>query len=89
MLTVHPPDQDGNRRWELDDQETLYDVTHLACRSARYTLATGYKTCSRANVEKTAFAVAPGGVMPTVESYQKQDYAVLLVITVSVENEGR
>ena len=33
VLTVH---KDG--RWELD-KGTLYDVTHLPCRSARYTPA--------------------------------------------------
>ncbi|MFO0701061.1 MAG: hypothetical protein U0236_17705 [Nitrospira sp.] len=30
----------GDRRWELDQGATLYDVTHLACRSARYTPVT-------------------------------------------------
>jgi hypothetical protein len=89
VLTIHPPDQKGNRRWELDDQATLYDVTHLACRSARYTPATGDGLCSPANVEKTAFPVAPGGVMPAVEGCKKQDYAVLFLITVAAEDEGR
>ncbi|MDR4460952.1 MAG: hypothetical protein MRJ67_10640 [Nitrospirales bacterium] len=41
VLTIHPADKDGNSRWELDDQATLYDVTHLRCRSARYTPTTG------------------------------------------------
>ena len=40
VLTVHRPDKDGNQRWELGDGAKLYDVTHLACRSARYTPAT-------------------------------------------------
>ena len=39
MLTVHPKDKNGNQRWELADGATLYDVTHLGCRSARYTPA--------------------------------------------------
>src|ERR1043165_5189319 len=39
VLTVHPKDKDGNQRWELGDGAKLYDVTHLACRSARYTPA--------------------------------------------------
>ena len=39
MLTVHPIDKDGTARWELEDGAKLYDVTHLACRSARYTPA--------------------------------------------------
>jgi hypothetical protein len=39
VLTVHPKDKNGNQRWELADGATLYDVTHLGCRSARYTPA--------------------------------------------------
>jgi len=89
VLTIHPADKDGNRRWELDDQATLYDVTHLACRSARYTPTTGDSSCSPANVQKTAFPVTPGGAMPPVEGCQKQDYAVLIVIAVAVKDEGR
>lgn len=89
VLTIHPADKDGNRRWELDDHATLYDVTHLACRSARYTPTTGDGSCSPANVQKTAFPVTPGGAMPTVEGCKKQDYAVLFVIAVAVEDEGR
>ena len=85
VLTIHPADSHGNRRWELDQGATLYDVTHLACRSARYTPAAGGGSCSPANVQKTAFPVAPGGVMPPVEGCTKQDYAVLIVIGVGVE----
>jgi hypothetical protein len=89
MVTIHPPDKDGNSRWELDDQAMLYDVTHLRCRSARYTPTTGNDSCSPANVQKAAFPVTPGGVMPPVEGCKKQDYAVLIVIAVAVEDEGR
>jgi hypothetical protein len=31
-LTIH-----ADERWELADGATLYDVTHLPCRAARYT----------------------------------------------------
>ncbi|MGP0593385.1 hypothetical protein ACTRXD_12750 [Nitrospira sp. T9] len=89
VLTIHPADKDGNNRWELDDQATLYDVTHLRCRSARYTPTTDEGSCSPANVQQTAFPVAPGGAMPSVEGCKKQDYAVLIVIAVAVEDEGR
>ncbi len=89
MLTIHPADKDGNRRWELDDHATLYDVTHLACRSARYTPTTGDGSCSPTNVQKIAFPVAPGGAMPEVEGCKKQDYAVLFVVGVAEEDEGR
>jgi hypothetical protein len=86
VLTIHPADKNGDRRWELDNGATLYDVTHLACRSARYRPAAGDGSCSPANVQKTAFPVAPGGAMPPVEGCKKQDYTVLIVIAVSVED---
>jgi len=86
VLTIHPADANGDRRWDLDKGATLYDVTHLACRSARYTPAAVGGSCSPANVQKTAFPVAPGGAMPPVEGCTKQDYAVLIVIAVGVED---
>ncbi|MCW5785116.1 MAG: hypothetical protein KIT39_17510 [Nitrospirales bacterium] len=89
ILTIHPADKNGNSRWELDDQATLYDVTHLRCRSARYTPTTGNDSCSPANVQQAAFPVAPGGTMPPVKGCKKQDYAVLIVIAVAVEDEAR
>ncbi|WNM60905.1 hypothetical protein [Candidatus Nitrospira neomarina] len=55
VLTIHPPDKDGNSRWELNAQATLYDVTHLRCRSARYTPTSSEGSCSPANVQKAAF----------------------------------
>ncbi len=85
VLTIHPADSRGDRRWELDQGATLYDVIHLACRSARYTPVTG-NSCSPANAKQTAFPIAPGGAMPPVEGCTKQDYAVLIVIGMSVED---
>ncbi len=89
LLTIYPADKEGNRRWELDEDATLYDVTHLACRSARYTPTTSEGPCSPTNVQKAAFPVSPGGTMPPVNGCKKQDYAVLFVIGVAVEDEGR
>jgi hypothetical protein len=86
VLTIHPRDKDGTQRWELGDGATLYDVTHLACRSARYTPATSKNACSPANARMAAFPVAPGGPMPPVEGCNKQDYAVLIVIGVAIED---
>ncbi|MEZ4273734.1 MAG: hypothetical protein R3B95_00460 [Nitrospirales bacterium] len=40
-------------------------------------------------MQQTAFPVLPGGAMPPVEGCKKQDYAVLIVIAVATENEGR
>lgn len=86
VLTVHPPDKDGHQRWELSDGAKLYDVTHLACRSARYTPANGQNSCSPASAPKAAFRVAPGRPMPPVDGCNKQDYAVLIVLGVGPEN---
>ena len=84
VLTVQPKDKDGYQRWELADSATVYDVTHLRCRSARYTPATGNNSCSPANARMAAFPVAPGASMPPVEGCHKQDYAVLIVIGLPV-----
>ena len=80
VLTVHPMDNDGVQHWELDKGATLYDVTHLRCRSARYTPASGGGSCSPAKAQMSAFPVAPGASMPPVEGCNKQDYQVLIVI---------
>jgi hypothetical protein len=53
VLTILAKDKDGNQRWELADGATLYDVTHLGCRSARYTPATAKNSCSPGNVRTT------------------------------------
>ena len=82
VLTIHPADRNGDRRWELNNGATLYDVTHLACRSARYTPGVSGESCSPEHAPGTAFPVALGGAMPPVEGCTKQDYAVLLVIGV-------
>lgn len=83
VLTVHPADKNGNRRWELGDRATLHDVTHLACRSARYRPETRDGSCSPANAQKSAFPVDPGAAMPPVKGCKKQDYSVLIVIGVA------
>jgi hypothetical protein len=86
VLTIYPADKSGNQRWELSDRATLYDVTHLACRSARYTPAAGQKACSPANAPRSAFRVAPGQPMPPVDGCNKQDYQVLIVLGIAAEN---
>jgi hypothetical protein len=80
VLTIHPKDKNGNQRWELADNATLYDVTHLGCRSARYTPATTNNTCSPANAPTTGYPVRPGAAMPPVNGCRKQDYTVLIVV---------
>lgn len=86
VLTIHPQNSNGVSRWELADGANLYDVTHLACRSARYTPLENEKSCSPAEAPRSEFRVAPGAAMPPVEGCNKQDYSVLFVIGVEVEN---
>ncbi|HEX5093820.1 MAG TPA: hypothetical protein VFV84_14120, partial [Burkholderiales bacterium] len=83
VLTIHRADGDGNRHWALDRGATLYDVTHLGCRSARYRPAAGTGSCSPARARPAAFPVAEGAQMPPVEGCTKQDYSVLIVIGIA------
>ena len=86
VLTIHPAGIDGDSRWELDGAATLYDVTHLPCRAARYRATEG-ASCSPTSVPRTAFPVPPGATMPAVGGCEKQDYAVVFVIGVAVNDE--
>jgi len=69
ILTIHP---DGDQ-WALSDRASLYNVTHLPCRSARY--SGGLPSAASAK----DFPVTPGATMPNVPGCDKQDYAVLFV----------
>jgi hypothetical protein len=82
VLTVDAPSADGRQRWALSDGATLYDVTHLRCRSAVYTPAKEGGSCSPAAASEDDFPVAPGAAMPPVAGCAKQDYQVLIVIGV-------
>src|SRR5262249_45868081 len=84
VLTIHPADAAGDSRWELGDDATLYDVTHLPCRAARYTSPTGEG--SPANAQQSAFPVAPGATMPPVPGCEQKDYAGILVIAVGTDD---
>lgn len=84
VLTVHPPASDGTQRWSLDDDANLYDVTHLRCRSARYTPAAGDGSCSPANAVIADFPVEAGAPMPPVDGCNKLDYTVLIVVGMGV-----
>lgn len=87
ILTVR---DDGT--WELEEG-TLYDVTHLPCRSAAYRSGSGgggggdgdgdekkNATCLPGNANLKDFPVRPGAEMPKIEGCEKQDYAVLFVL---------
>jgi len=88
MLTILPEDSSGSRRWELAGDASLFDVTHLPCRSARYTPADAGASCSPARATRSEFPVRPGALMPDVAGCRKQDYAVLFVIGVAADDEG-
>lgn len=80
MTTVLTVDEAGT--WQLKDG-TLYDVTHLPCRSARYKpKSADSKSCSPKSANTMNFPVRPGATMPSVNGCQKEDYAVLFVIGV-------
>jgi hypothetical protein len=92
-LTVSVDAETSETRWELD-QGTLFDVTHLPCRAARYTAATSgsgaedEKPASTFPIEKVGakdYPVKPGASMPPVDGCSKQDYAVLFVIGLPVQ----
>ena len=76
ITTVLTIDEAGG--WKLD-QGTLYDVTHLPCRAARY--AGG----SPASANLADFPVTPGAEMPPIGGSSKQDYAVIFVVGVEPE----
>jgi len=80
VLTVYPEADDGTQKWALADDASLFDVTHMPCRSARYTPLEGGQGCSPANADLSDWRVAPGSEMPAIPGCHKQDYAVLIVI---------
>lgn len=84
MLTIHPKDSSGAQRWELDKGASIYDVTHLRCRAARYTPETSGQACTPGNVAESNFPVVPGAAMPPVPRCNKLDYQVLIVIGMAV-----
>ncbi len=86
VLTVHPMASDGTQKWELDNNASIYDVTHLRCRSGRYTPTAGEGSCSPVQAKKADFPVEPGAEMPTVDGCNKQDYIVFIVTAVGVDN---
>lgn len=74
VLTVH---DDG--RWELS-KGSLYDVTHLPCRTGVYTSSGG--SCAPSAAMQAKFPVKPGAKMPTFDGCDTQDWAVLFVVGV-------
>ena len=67
-------------RWSLSEG-SLYDVTHLPCRTGVYTAASG-GSCKPAEAMQSAFPVKPGALMPKFDGCNTADWAVLFVIGV-------
>ena len=86
ILTIHTEDDKGIQRWELSHDASLYDVTHLPCRSARYTPVDEDTTCTPGKALNTVFPITPGRTMPSFTGCLKLDYAVLFVIAVEAVN---
>lgn len=84
VLTVEAADASGAQAWSLDNGATLYDVTHLRCRAARYVPVAeggaGSPSCSPAAVNRNFFPMTLGAPMPMVTDCLQQDYQVLIVI---------
>jgi len=79
VTTVLTIGADG-KSWTLD-KGSLYDVTHLPCRSARYTPGNNKDIVgSPLTAKQNDFPVTPGAEMPPVDGCNKMDYAVLFVI---------
>lgn len=81
-LTISEKDQNGVQKWSLGDNAKLYDVTHLPCRSARYT-PEGSGSCTPTTELEVQFPVAPGETMPPQPGCKKLDYAVLFILGVA------
>lgn len=84
VLTISPPDANGNQNWSLADGATIYDVTHLRCRAALYTAQAQGAACTPDKTPTDAFPMSPELAMPAVEGCNKQDYQVLIVLGMMV-----
>ena len=85
VLTVAAPDASGAQSWSLSDGASVYDVTHLRCRAARYTALDG-QICAPDQTPTGAFPMSPDKAMPAVAGCAKQDYQVLIVVGMMVDS---
>jgi len=75
ILTV-----EDNGNWSLDNNATLYDVTHLRCRAANYTPQTEDAACTPASAPREKFPILPDDPTLDIANCAKQDYQVLIVV---------
>ncbi len=78
ILAVSAADAKGAQNWELSDNATIYDVTHLRCRAARYKPREN-AACLPTTVLQSEFPIGQAAPMPMVGGCDKEDYAVLLI----------
>lgn len=86
ILTVSAPDAAGRQDWSLEGGATIYDVTHLRCRAAVYTARAG-QSCTPDKTPTGVFPMSPDREMPSIEGCDKQDYQVLIVVGMIVQDE--
>jgi len=60
-----------------------HEATNQPMRDTPAAVGNSY---SPANAKQTSFLVAPRGAMPLVEGYTKQNYAVLILVGMGVED---
>jgi hypothetical protein len=85
VLTVGEPDVNGQQAWSLADGATLFDVTHLGCRAAVYSVAGDGQACTPDNTPMDSFPLTPASAMPAVAGCNKLDYQVLIVVGMMVD----
>jgi hypothetical protein len=85
ILIVGAADAMGQQSWSLEGGATVYDVTHLRCRAALYTASQG-QSCTPDNTPVGVFPMSPDRAMPPIEGCEKQDYQVLIVVGMMIED---
>lgn len=85
ILTVGAPDATGRQDWRLEGGATIYDVTHLRCRAAVYTARAG-QSCTPDKTPTGVFPMSPDREMPSIEGCDKEDYQVLIVVGMIVQD---
>ncbi len=85
VLTVEPADETGMQNWSLANGATIYDVTHLGCRAALYTVQSDNQSCTPDKTPRDVFPMSPGISMPMVDGCDKRDYQVLIVVGMLIE----
>jgi hypothetical protein len=86
LLTISPPDQNGEQAWSLSDGKTIGDVTHGPCRSARYTPLGASGSCTPENADLALFPLKPGEEVPEIVHCNRKIYSVLIVFGFPVES---